>query len=336
MRTHTILALSSAFFAVALVVIAYIFFGSVQPSPGPRLPLILVVRNPPALDAAWNGFRSGMEELGYREGETVRYIVTEVGADLPATKERITAFLSEKPDLIYTMGVLAVRAAKEATAAQPNPTPIVFGVVSDPVGSGIVASMQRPGGNITGITPASNFTASKRLELLREMLPGTKRVIHPWNDEKTSGIIGLRTLAPILGFTLVEKKVANVADMKSFLQSFTFEEGDTLLRPSDSVGAGAMNDIITLTLEKKVPLIGTNEGDTERGALMSYGADYESVGKSAARMADLILRGTPPSDISVEEAAQFYLSLNLDTAKHIGISIPDSFLLKAHRIIASE
>ncbi|OGG57442.1 hypothetical protein A2853_03705 [Candidatus Kaiserbacteria bacterium RIFCSPHIGHO2_01_FULL_55_17] len=332
-----ILAALAGFLAVALIVVAYLFFGAVENVPQEEpMPVVIVVRNPPSLDTAWIRFRTRMEELGYRDGENVRYVITEVSTDLASTKRNIGQLLEQRPDLVYTMGVLATRAAKEAAEDLEIDAPIVFAVVSDPVGSGFVESMQHPGGNITGITPASNLTASKRLELLHEMLPSITRVVHPWNDEKTSGAAALREIASSLGLMLVERQIPDVAGFVEFLRTYPFRQGDAILRPSDSIGAGGFNDAVALALEHKVPLVGTNEGDTERGALMSYGTNYGDIGEAAARIAELILRGASPSEIPVEEATRFYLTVNLDTARKIGVTVPESFLLKAHRIIEGE
>ena len=294
---------------------------------------IVIVRNPPALDVVWNNFRESFASFGYKEGENIRYIITEVGADVPATMRALTAALEgSSVDLIYTMGITATRAAKELTEETNAETPILFAVVSDPVGGGLVASMQSSGNNLTGVTPTNNLAASKRLEFLKEMLPETKRIVYAYNDEKTSGIVGLRRFAPGLGLELVEKRIANATELTAFLDAFTYREGDAILRASDGVGASALSGTLEIAQRERVPLIGTNAGDVSRGALMSYGANYGEIGIQSSRMADRILRGTPPSNIPIEEAALFEVAVNLETAEAIGALIPQSFLLRVHHI----
>lgn len=304
-------------------------FSEMPDVPQERAVSILIVRNPPALTIVEETFVERMAELGYVEGQRVTYRRIDVSTDVESTKARILAEMDQgEPDLILALGVIAARAAKEVTGSRTPAVPVLFGVVSDPVGVGLVESIRSSGNNLTGVTPASNVTASKRVEFIKEMMPDVQRVIFAWNDEKTSGIGNVRTVTKNAGMELIEQKVANVAEMKSFIQEFSYRAGDVILRASDGVAAGALPGIIETSIARKVPLIGTNSVDTERGALMSYGADYGEVGKAVARLADIVLKGALPSEIPVEEASQFDISINMETAQVLGITIPQSFLLK--------
>lgn len=295
---------------------------------------VLIVRNPPALNRTNEAFVERMTNLGYVEGDTISYMLIDVGTDLESTKKRIADAISQKQtNLIFTVGIIATRAAKETTTELDVPIPVVFGVVSDPVGSGLVYSIKTSANNLTGITPASEVAASKKLELLREAFPESKRVIYAWNDEKTAGVSGVRDVASKLGLILIEKHVKDVVEMNSFVESFRYKAGDVILRSSDGVAAGALTGLVQTSIDHRIPLIGTNSGDTMRGALMSYGADYGEIGKEAARMVDAVLRGTLPSAIPIEEAPRFDLSINLKTAKQIGVSIPQSILLKTSILV---
>jgi putative tryptophan/tyrosine transport system substrate-binding protein len=328
--------------ALILVVLCAAIFAlrtvtaDLPPIPSREKAAILVLRNPPALDAVAEQFVARMEEMGYT-GERAIFTHIDVGADLESTKVRIEdAIAKEEPDLIYAIGVLAARAAKQVIEERDEEIPVLFGVVSNPVGVGIVADIKSPGGFITGITPASNLTAPKRVEFLKEILPNTKRIIYAWSDPNTSGVANVRAAAQKLGIELVEAQTATVSDMTAYIDTFAYKSGDAILRTSDAIGAGALPGMIRAALENKVPLIGTNTGDTERGALMSYGADYAEVGRASARLADLILKGTHPSRIPIEEASRFQMSVNLKTASHIGVSIPQPFLLKTNVIVQAE
>ena len=300
--------------------------------PGPlRSHTLLIVRNPPSLDVVWSKGHVYLEELGHADTR-MTYVVTEVATDLASTKAELKPLIEAKPDLIYTMGVLATRAAKEVTEELGLDIPVVFAVVSDPVGSGLVKSFESSGNNLTGVTPTNQLAASKRLEFIKDMLPDTKRVVYAWNDKNTSGIEGLKTTAPSLGLSLVDEQVADVESMVAYYDAFPYQEGDVILRASDAIGGGAVNRLITLALEKKIPLIGTHSGDVLRGALMSYGADYDAVSHQSVRMVDAILRGAKPSDIPIEEAASFELAVNADTAEKIGVVIPQTFLTNAKHV----
>ena len=299
----------------------------------PETKTVLVIKNPPALDVVWEHFRSGMKSEGFEEGANVRYVVMEVGGDLAATKRTLSPVLETgRVDLVFTMGITATRAAKEVTDDLGIHTPVLFAVVSDPVGGGLVASLESSGNNMTGVTPANERAASKRLELLQTALPDIKRIVYGWNDEKTAGLSGLRTITPSLGLELVERKVVSAGEMRSFLRTFTYDEGDAILRASDGIGAATVVDAVAIAREKKVPLVGTNSGDAERGAFMSYGADYAKIGVQAARLAGEILRGVQPSDIPIEEAVTFETSVNTATARAIGIELPQSFLLQVSHV----
>jgi len=321
--------------AILIGVTAFILFPRDGQSSPTRSYTIVVVRNPPSLDIVWSRAHRYLEDAGYPDAR-MQYVVTEVATDLDSTKRLLKPLVEAKPDLIYTMGILATRAAKEVTEEARSDIPIVFAVASDPVGSGLVKSFQSSGNNLTGITPSNQIVASKRLEFVKEMLPDTKRIIYAWNDKNTSGIEGLRTTAPSLGLTLVEEEVADVGAMVAFLESFAYKKGDVILRASDAIGGGAVNTLIALAIEKRLPLVGTHSGDVARGALMSYGADYEAISRQSVRMVDAILKGTKPADIPIEEAESFELAVNTDTAEKISVGIPASFMTNVKHVYPEE
>lgn len=294
---------------------------------------ILVVQNPPSLSIVWQFAGGHLSELAANQQRDIRFRSMDIGTDLQATKEGIRAELSGAPtSLIYTMGIMATRAAKEVTEEDALDIPVVFAVVSDPVGSGLVKSLSNSGNNLTGVTPTNELVASKRLEFLMEMLPRTERIVYAWNDEKTSGVTGLRTVAPSLGLELAERRVASVEDMVAHLSEFEYRKGDVILRASDAIGGGSLQRIIDLARTRGVPLVGTNAADTEKGALMSYGADYPSIGVQSARLVERVLSGVAPSDIPIEEASTFDLSVNATTAEALGIEVPQSFLLNVRHV----
>lgn len=293
-----------------------------------------VITNPPSLNPARDGFWQGMKTRGYEEGKNVHYIVEVGGKDIKMAKEVAERMIAQHVDLIYVMGSIAARAVKEVTAEQKPELPVVFGVVSNPVGGKLVKSMQSSGNNLTGVTPINEIVNSKRLEVFLEMVPGIKRVIIGWSDPNTTGIENLRNAAKALKVELAEKQVADSIELKSFYNSFHFQPGDAIFRASDSASGIIINDIIAISLEKKIPLSGTNSNDVELGALMSYGANFRKIGAQAARLADTILKkGAKPSDIPIELPEEFEFVINAKTANAIGIVIPPVSINKANRII---
>ena len=293
-----------------------------------------VVRNPPTLDIIWESFRVKMRELGYEEGKNVTYKVIEVGGDAAETKKKVALLIDEGVDIIYPLGGLAVHAAKAVTEERRLDLPVVFGIYADPVRAKLVASLKSSGNNITGIVSANEVVSSKRLELFLEIAPGITRIVFPWNDPVTSGIDNLRAAAQALGVILVEKHVENVDEMDAFLADFAFRSGDGLLRATDAIAASRFNQMVQISLEKKIPLAGTNASDVENGAVMSYGANYKKMGAQGAVLVDKILRGgKAPSDLPMELPAEFELVVNLTTARALGIAVSPEFLAKATTIL---
>lgn len=343
MRIQTLYALG-VFLFVAVAAIFFVGYRafvmydtSNQPVVSDHLHTILVIENPPALDVVWQRFHGAMVERGYEDDKDVTYIVKRVGTNLSTTKNVIRTVLeTEQVDLIYTMGILATRAAKEVTEEDGTAIPVVFAVVSDPVGGGLVASMHSSGNNVTGVTPVNDFVVLKRFEFLREALPDTKRVIYIWNDKQTSGIDAVKQGVIDSGLVFIEKYVESPSEFMAFLSSFPFQKNDVMIRTSDSVGATVLKETIYTTLNKEIPLIGTNQSDVTQGALLSYGANYGDIGAQSSKLVERVLQGESPAHIPLEDAENFELSINLDTAKILDITLPESILVKAHHILSEK
>lgn len=299
-----------------------------------RVYVVGVVRAPPTLDGIWDSFRMKMNALGYEEGKNVVYKVMEVGGDAAETKKKVALLLDQHVDVIYPLGGLATHAAKEVADERHLAVPIVFGITADPVRAGLVQDLRSSGNNLTGVLSANEIASSKRLELLLEAAPGIKRVVFPWNDPVTTGIETFRETARILGVGLAEKKVASVGELDAFLSSFAFRQGDALFRASDTISATRVEAMTALARKKKIPFSGTSAFDVQKGALMSYGANFQKMGEQGAVLVDKILRGgKAPTDLPIELPAQFDLVVNLETARILGITLAPEFLAKATRII---
>ncbi len=298
-----------------------------------KIVVIGVILNPPSLDPAFRGFQDGMRARGYEEGKNIRYIIEPGGGNIDSAKAVAERLVAEGIDALYVMGSVAGRAAKEVTAEKNPMLPVVFGVISNPVGGKLVASIQSSGNNLTGITPNNENLSTKRLEIFLAMIPETKRVIMAWSDPNTSGVENLRLAAQALHVELVEQQIADAAAMKSFYGSFPYKNGDVILRATDAASGTIVRDLIALALEKKIPMSGTNVADTEAGAVMSYGANYEKIGVQAARLMDAILHGTKPSALPIESPETIEFIINAKTAEMLGITIPEAVLLQANRVV---
>lgn len=299
-----------------------------------KMYVIGVVRTPPTLDGIWESFRTKMKSLGYEEGKNVTYNVIEVGGDYQETKKRVALLIDQHVDIVYPLGGLATHAAKDITDERNITLPIVFGITADPVKAGLVHDLKSSGNNVTGVLSANETISSKRLELLLEAVPAIKRIVFAWNDPVTTGIETFRQTAKTLGVQLAEKKVANAEELDAFLATFAFKQGDALFRASDTISATRVQAMVKLALEKKIPFSGTSAFDAEKGAFMSYGANFQKMGEQGAILVDQILsKGKSPSDLPIELPSEFDLIVNLKTAKILGIDVAPAFLLKANRLI---
>lgn len=292
-----------------------------------------IIKPSPSLEPAVRGFKSEMEKLGYKEGVNLKYVSAEAALDKAVTERHFKELIESPVDLIMVTGVRETRAIKEATEKFAPSLPVIFGVVSDPVGSGVVKSTQSSGNNLTGVTPANELLITKRAQLALALLPSAKRLVMAWNNPNTSGIANLREKMSELGVELFEKKVNDAKELDGFLATFKPRAGDVYLRATDTVSADRVKEIVEWGLKNKVPVSGTNIGDAERGAFMSYGADYESIGVQAARLADRVLKGTKPSDLPIEPPGKVELIVNLKTAETLGIAIPQSASIGVNKFI---
>jgi putative tryptophan/tyrosine transport system substrate-binding protein len=277
------------------------------------------------------GLRDGLLALGYREREDfvlgVRFTQGN-HARLPAAAR----------DLVhYGVDLLFVTSAQPAQAAQRATTqiPIVFAWVEDPVGLGLVQSFARPGGNITGVTTLTLELGPKRLELFRELVPGLKRVLYPYDATHTPSVAlaqVYRDAARHLGIELVEKPVRTEEEVQVMLAQVRENKVDGIVQPS-SVSLNIPGFIVEATAERRMPTMFEDAFFVERGGLASYGPDDYAAGWQAARLVDKIFKGTPPAEIPVEVHSKLELVINLKVAKTLGLTIAPEMLYRADRLI---
>lgn len=282
-------------------------------------------------DATHQPFYDQMRQLGWIEGQNISY--DRVNAedrhqDLPRLAGELVA---RRPRLIYATSTPAAVAAKHATRT----IPIVFRNVGNPVGIGLVSSLARPGGNVTGISGISGPLLPKRIEMLREILPGAKRLgvlVEP-DDSMTKLIKGeFAPVAASMGLTIIIAEAVKPADLDAAVASLTAQRVDAIF--GASVLANSMRGrLIELANQTRVPVVGGLAWMAEAGGIFSYGALLADQMRRAAFVVDKILKGTKPADIPVEQPTVFELVVNLKAAKALGITIPKAFLLRADRVI---
>jgi ABC-type uncharacterized transport system substrate-binding protein len=276
-------------------------------------------------------FVQRLRELGWIEGRTIAIEVRWAEGRNERFAEIAAEFVRLKVDVIVTAGTAAVVTAKQATSV----IPIVFAVAGDPVGTGLVASLARPGGNVTGLSNQSADLAGKRLELLREVVPSLRRLAILANAGSPIGVLEMReaqAAARTLGLEVVTSEIRRVEDIAPAFETLK-GRAETLYVASDPLVTTNRIRINTLALGARLPTMHGQGDNVEAGGLMSYGANYPDLHRRAADYVDKILRGTKPGDIPVEQPTKFDFVVNLTTAKALGLEIPPTLLARADEVI---
>jgi len=296
-----------------------------QPAKAPRVGII-------DESPIWNPFRQGLRDLGYLEDQNIAFEYRYAGG-LPDRLPWVAAELVRRPvDLIATFGTPATRAAKQATTT----IPIVMIGIGDPVGAGLVSSLAQPGGNITGNTILGSDVAGKRLQLLKEAIPTVSRVAFLWNPHNASHpaqLAELQRAVVVLGMKLLPIAVHNSDEFTSAFAAMMRERPDAFLMTNDPLHQISIGMIIDFLANNRLPGMFLNREIVVAGGFLSYGASLPDLFLRGAGYAHKILQGTKPADLPVEQPRKFELVVNLKTAKTIGVSIPQSFLLRADEVI---
>jgi putative ABC transport system substrate-binding protein len=282
-------------------------------------------------DSATEGFRQGLRELGYVEGQTIRleYRWAEGKPDrLPALAAELVRL---NVDAIVTGGEQAVLAVKQATST----IPIIMGASNDPVGAGLVASLARPGGNVTGMTILSPELSRKRLELLKEAAPRTSRVAILYNPAFPGTALDLkqtRDAARTLGLALHDIEVQRSTQFETAFAGAR-ERTDALIPLADPFFTAHHVRIVELARKHRLPGIYYWKEYVVAGGLMSYGPSLHELYRRTATHVDKILKGAKPADLPIEQPTTFELVINLTTAKTFGLTIPQSLVVRADQVM---
>ena len=291
----------------------------------------------PSSPGVFEGFLRGLRERGWLVGQNVTLEYRNGGGRVERLQEAAQELVALNVDLIVAWGTIDIRAAMQATRT----IPIVMGVHSgDPVGSGFVASLARPGGNVTGVSPVAPELISKRVELLREIRPGLTRIGVVW-DLATGPVDRMEVVRP--GYGAAARKLgikwhpipvrepedlpnAFEAARRQRVEALTFGPDTQFLRTH-------LAQISELAVRDRLPTMADRDVYAEAGLLMAYGPDLHDLFARAAQHADKILKGAKPADLPVEQPTKFELVINLKTAKALGITVPQSLLLRADELI---
>lgn len=291
------------------------------------------------LTSAWvpwhnqtRGFRDGLKELGYVDGQNVRFEVVASQGDSARLPRLASDLLQRKPDLLYCVATPDARACQKATQT----VPIVFTQTDDPVTLGLVQSLARPGGNITGIGSLRGMLVAKRLELFKQVVPSLRRVLvtyDPREDEEHEAVMLAKEVAASLGLTLLERPITTPQEMEAGLEQLRGGGQDGILIVQANPNLNIPGRSLEVATSYKIPTMYPSAFWAEHGALASYGVNEFQQGRQAARLAHKILMGGSPREIPVELPTEIEFVINLKIAETIGVNVQPEVLLRANRVI---
>jgi len=289
---------------------------------------IPAARNAADLDA----FRQGLQELGYIEGKS--FVIEYRSADGRSERfpDLATELVSLKVDLILTRGTPAALAAKKATST----IPVVMAASGDPVGTGIVRSLARPGGNVTGLSAVVGDVMGKRLEILREVVPGLSRIAAISNTSNPAIALEWKELtiaAQRLGIQLQLLDVRKPEDLARAFETSIRQYVGAVIVGVDEFTQMHQRDIVDRAVKNRLPAMYASREFVDAGGLITYGVSYPDLYRRAATFVDKILKGVKPADLPVEQPTKLELVINLKAARSIGLAIPQAMLLRADEVI---
>ncbi len=283
--------------------------------------------------ASWfEAFRQGLRELGYIEGQNIAIEQRYAHGVLDRLPGLAAELVRLKVDVIVVGGTPDAKAAKAATTT----IPIVFTLAGDPVGSGLVASLARPGGNVTGLSNLQSELGGKQLQLLKEAVPRVSRVAvlyNPINPAAAPMLQGAQAAARSLAVQLQVLEVRSPNELASAFSATARGRAGALLTLADPIFANERVRLLGLAAKNRLPGMFFEREFVDAGGLMSYGPNFSDQFRRAATFVDKILRGTKPADLPVEQPTKFELVVNMKTAKTLGLKIPQTILVQATEVI---
>jgi putative ABC transport system substrate-binding protein len=289
---------------------------------------ILAIEPWPPLDT----FRRALDDLGYIEGKNVRFEYRYAKGHNKRLPELANDLVGLNVDVILTWGTDAALAAKQATTT----IPIVMGAIGDPLGIGIVTNLAHPGGNVTGFSSRAAELEAKRLQLLKEVVPGLSRVailFNPTNHYMPLALKSARQGAQMLDVSLAVYEVHDTATLNAAFETLTKDRPDAVMVPADTFLVSQRSRIAQFAIENKLPSIYTFREYIEAGGLIAYTPNYDDLFRRAASYVDKILKGAKPGELPIEQSTKFHLLINLKTARSLGFTLPPWLLVRADEVI---
>lgn len=298
-----------------------------------RLPVVGIIRakSDGQMAIELDAYREALRQFGYIEGKSIRLEYRLVDSSPNSFEMAARQLVQSNVTIIFALGTPAALAARKVTKT----TPILL-YVADPIGTGLVSSLARPGENITGVATMAEETGAKRIELLKELSPRAMRfgvLANPDNPATARQLEVMQSAAKSLKVQLQILEIRRTGDLERVLSASNNQAIEGLVTISDPILRDNQKLLAQHSLKKKIPSITASRGYAQAGGLLSYGPDYRELLRRCAVYTDKILKGTRPADLPVEQPINFELILNLKTAKAIGLTIPESVLLRVDEVI---
>jgi len=294
--------------------------------------LIAVAESDPEAQRYVQAFLHGLKDLGWEHGRNVQIEYRWGGANLDRIRTHAAELVGLRPDVIVGQTALVVVPLQRETRT----IPIIFLQIVDPVESGFVANLARPGGNLTGFTPFEFSTATKWLEILKETAPGVTRVatiLNPIQSPQVGILRAIESVAPSVGVALTAAAVSGAPEIEHALSAFARDPNGGLIVVPNPVTIGHRDLIIALAARHRMPAIYAYRYFVADGGLISYGPHFVDQYRQAAGYVDRILRGVKPADLPVQAPTKYELVINLKTAKALGLEVPPTLLARADEVI---
>jgi len=320
---------SKSVLALCALLIALCSFAEAQQS---KVFHVGVIHQGGPYNAVVDGLRDGLRQLGYESGKQIRLEIRDTKSDTKLVDDAARQFEQAKVNLIYAVTTSVTTAVKNVTSS----TPIVFTVGSDPVASGLVQSFAKPGGRLTGVQYSTTDLTGKRLELLKEIIPKLTRVLtvyNPANRMSKEAAALAREAAKHFGIRIVEQHASSIDELRQRLDALKAKEVDAFFYTTDAMVTSQAQLVIDLAMSKKLPTMFSEQSVVVMGGLASYGQNFREIGRLSAKFVQKVMAGERPQDLRVETVDKFELTINLKTAKQIGLTIPPNILARADRVI---
>ena len=293
-----------------------------------KIPRIGIIDDSPR----WNAFRHELRDLGYLEGQNIAFDYAYADGVLERLADAAAALVRRPVDVIATFGTPASLAAKQATTT----IPIVMISIGDPVRTGLVPNLARPGANITGNSVLGPDVGAKRLQIIKEVIPTVSRVAFLWNPDNASNVLQfeeIQAAAPTLGVTVISVSVSPRIEFETAFAAMMKERPDALAMTAEPFHQTHIAWIMDFIAKNRLPAVYQLSENVRAGGLMSYGASQPDLFRRAAGYVHRILQGTKPADMPVELARKFDLAVNLKTAKVLGLELTPTFIARADEVI---